>query len=58
MVTTIKKGASKKEIQELFLELDKKRNSQGGFDAHKFCGTIKFEEDALEIQKIMRDEWE
>ncbi len=58
MVTTIKKGASKKEIQNLFKELENRKKSNKGFDAYKFCGAVKFEEDALEIQKKMRDEWE
>jgi hypothetical protein len=28
-----------------------------GFDAYKFCGTVKFNEDAMEIQKRLRNEW-
>jgi len=58
MVTTIKKGASKEEIQNLFLKMEEKKSSQKEFDAYKFCGTVKFNEDAVEIQKKMRDEWE
>jgi hypothetical protein len=58
MVTTIRKGASKKEIQDLFKELENKKKSRRSFDAYKFCGAVKFGEDALEIQKKMRDEWE
>jgi hypothetical protein len=58
MVTTIKKGASKKEIQALFKELESKKKSRKGFEAHKFCGVVKFKEDAINIQKKMRDEWE
>jgi hypothetical protein len=58
MVTTIRKGASKKEIQDLFKEVENKKKSRRGFDAYKFCGTIKFDEDALKIQKKMRNEWE
>ena len=58
MVTTIKKGASKEEIRSLFLRMQEKKSSKKGFDAYKFCGTVKFNEDALEIQKKMRDEWE
>ena len=58
MVTTIRKGASKKEIQDLFKEVENKKKSGRGFDAYKFCGTIKFDEDALKIQKKMKDEWE
>jgi len=58
MVTTIKKGSSKEQIQTLFKNMEEKKASKKGFDAYKFCGTVKFDEDALEIQKKMRDEWE
>lgn len=27
------------------------------FDARKYCGAIKFDEDALVIQRKLRDEW-
>jgi hypothetical protein len=57
MVTTIKKGATKAEIQSLFEELTSHSNKNKGFDAYKFCGTVKFNEDAMEIQKRLRDEW-
>lgn len=56
MVTTIKRGASKEEIKAIFLKLGQK-SSKKGFDAYKFCGTVKFFEDALDIQNKMRDEW-
>ena len=58
MVTTIKSGASKEEIQSIFSKMEKKREFKKGFNAYEFCGTVKFNEDALEIQKRMRDEWE
>ena len=58
MVTTIKKGASKKEINTLFERLTKGFKVSKGFDAYKFCGTVKFKEDGLKIQKLLRDEWE
>jgi hypothetical protein len=58
MVTTIKKGASKEEISALFERLTKKYKVNKGFDAYKFCGTVKFKEDGLKIQKQLRDEWE
>lgn len=58
MVTTIKKGASKEEIQTLFERLTKESKVNKGFDAFKFCGTVKFNEDGLVIQKRLRDEWE
>ncbi len=28
-----------------------------GFDAKKFCGVIKFKEDAVVLQRRWRDEW-
>ena len=57
MVTTIKKGATKAEIQSLFEKLTSRSNKRKGFDAHRFCGTVKFNEDAMDIQKRLRDEW-
>jgi hypothetical protein len=29
-----------------------------GVDTSKYCGTVKFDEDALAIQKRLRNEWE
>ena len=58
MVTTIKKGASRAEIQSLFEKLANSSIKRKGFDAYKFCGTVKFYKDALDIQKQLRDEWE
>ncbi len=29
-----------------------------GVDTSKYCGTVKFNEDGLAIQKRMRNEWE
>jgi hypothetical protein len=57
MVTTIKKGASKEEINTLFEKLQNSIKKKG-FDAYKFCGTIKFKEDGLIFQKRLRNEWE
>lgn len=54
MVTVIKKGSDKKEIEEALLKLKSKKK----FDAYKYCGTVKLKEDPLEIQKRLRDEWE
>ena len=58
MVTTIRRGATKAEIQSVFEKLENISRKRIGFDAHKFCGTVKFNEDAMEIQKRLRDEWE
>lgn len=57
MVTTIKKGATKEEIITFFEKLTKNLQPKKSFDAFKFCGTIDFKEDGLEIQKRLRDEW-
>jgi molybdate-binding protein len=54
MVTIIKKGAGKKEIQKIIENLNGKKN----FDAHKYCGKIILELSPIEIQKSLRDEWE
>lgn len=58
MVTKIKKGTSSEEIKTLFEKLQEKRKSRLGFDAFKYCGKVKFEVEAIEFQKRMRDEWE
>ena len=53
MVLVLKKGASKKEM----LSIAKKLYKSTGVDTKKYCGIIKLKEDALLIQKQMRDEW-
>jgi len=40
------------------LERLDKRQGDRGLDAYKYCGKIDFIEDALIIQKRMRNEWE
>lgn len=54
MVTVIKKGASKKELEKVFDKLSATKK----FDAFKYHNTIKLMESPLKIQKKMRDEWE
>ena len=54
MVLTLKKGASKKEMDNISARLQAAK----GVDTKKYCGTIKLKEDPLTIQKKMRDEWE
>lgn len=56
MVTVIKKGTPKEEIDRLLGAHSKK--SKKGFDAKKFCGILNIKEDPLELQKKWRDEWE
>ncbi|HMI66975.1 MAG TPA: hypothetical protein VK517_13105 [Cyclobacteriaceae bacterium] len=54
MVLILKKGASKRNITAIMKKLRRKK----GIDTKKYCGTIKLKEDALVIQKQLRDEWE
>ena len=51
MVLVLKKGASKKEIENIELKLKDKV----GVDVMKYCGLIKLNIDALTIQKTLRD---
>jgi hypothetical protein len=57
MVAIIKKGATKKELHEANKQLHEGMPPRKKFDANKFCGAVKFQEDGLEIQKKLRDEW-
>jgi len=56
MVLILNKNATKKEIAAIEKKLQS--HSKSGFNAAKYCGTIKFNDDALEIQTKLRDEWE
>lgn len=55
MVTVIKRGASKKSIETSIKKLGGSKKK--GFDANKFCGVVKLNEDPMGIQKRLRDEW-
>ena len=57
MVLVLKEGASKKEIAAIEKILFRPK-AKSGFDAHKYNGVISLKEDALEIQKRLRNEWE
>jgi effector-binding domain-containing protein len=56
MITVIKQGSTEEIIKELLAKLFKKKRSKG-IDAYKYCGSLKLKEDALSIQKKLRDEW-
>lgn len=58
MVTRIKKGSTKEEVQAMLEKLINESSKNKGFDAKKYCGAVKFKEDGLKIQKRLRDEWE
>jgi hypothetical protein len=55
MVLILKKGASKGEVDEIRKQLV--YLPVRGVNTKKFCGSIKLKEDALLIQKKMRNEW-
>jgi hypothetical protein len=55
MVTTIKKGTSREKI---LVALKKRPTKNNGPDLKKYCGSIKLPEDAMELQKKWRNEWE
>lgn len=57
MTTVLKSGAGKRSIQDLLKKLSQ-RKTRKGIDASKYCGTVKFKEDGLVLQKRWRDEWE
>ena len=54
MVLILKKGASRKEIESI----EKKLKNKEGVEVMKYCGTLKLKEDALVIQKSLRNEWQ
>ena len=56
MVAILKQGATKEYIQKLLDKITKEMHTDG-VNTQKYCGTIKLKEDALTIQKRMRDEW-
>ena len=59
MLIEIKKPATPRKLAaaERKLAAARKKKKAKGFDAHRFCGTIKWEGDAVEIQRQMRNEW-
>jgi len=57
MVTTLKQGSTKKHIEQLLIRLNKRKTTKV-VDAFKYCGIITLSEDALKIQKYLRDEWD
>jgi hypothetical protein len=57
MVLVLKKGASKKDIEEIEKKLYK-NVVVAGFNAKKYNGVLKLKEDPLTIQNRLRNEWE
>ena len=57
MVLVLKKGASRKEMEQINKQLGQ-MPSRKKLDAKKYCGVIRLKEDPLDIQRRLRDEWE
>ncbi len=57
MTITIKKKTSKKELEMLLLQFKKKADSKKKSLKSVF-GIFKFDEDAVMIQKKLRNEWD
>lgn len=57
MIFVLKRGADEKAMYELIQKLKLWRKERK-INILKYCGAIKLEEDPMEIQKQMRDEWE
>jgi hypothetical protein len=57
MVLTLKKGASKEDIEAIDSKLYKEKASSG-FNAKKYNGVLSLTEDPLTIQLDLRNEWE
>jgi hypothetical protein len=56
MVTVLKYGSKKEVIKRLLDRLSQQTDSKG-IDAYKYCGVIRIDEDPLDIQSKLRDEW-
>ena len=59
MLIEIKKPitATKLAAAEKKLATARRKRKVKGFEAHRFCGVIKWEGDAVETQRNMRNEW-
>jgi len=53
MVLVLKSNKDIKKVKELLADRQNKKK----FDAQKFCGALKVDKDALDIQHRLRDEW-
>jgi hypothetical protein len=57
MVLVLKRGATKEEIAELKKKLAAAQ-AKKGVNTKKYCGVLKLDEDPMDIQKRLRDEWD
>lgn len=56
MITKLKSGADKHSVRNILKKLIE-HPSKKGINAFKYCGTVRFKEDGLTLQKQWRDEW-
>lgn len=56
MVVVIKKSANREDIKKALDKLSKSKVKKGIY-VREFCGTVKFKENPLDLQKKWRDEW-
>lgn len=54
MIITIKKGATKEEVEKQLAKLKPKKKKVG---LREYFGKFPIEGDAIEIQRKLRDEW-
>ena len=54
MVTIIKKGTKKKDLETALANL----SSPKKLNAHKYLGIVKLNEDPIQIQLRLRNEWQ
>jgi hypothetical protein len=57
VVVILKEGSTEEQQRLLWDELSKQRGNQG-MDAWRFCRIFEVQEDALDYQRRIRDEWE
>jgi hypothetical protein len=55
MVTVLKKNESIEKLKQILDNVLSKKKK--GIDASKFSGILKIDDDAVDLQKKMRDEW-
>lgn len=54
MVVVIRKSSSREQITKALDKLKRRK----GFNASKYCGVLKLDDDPVAIQKALRDEWD
>lgn len=54
MVVILDRTSTKKDLEKFLKSLKGKKK----FNAAKYCGKIQLKEDALAVQKRLRNEWE